>query len=72
VRVDEKVAVGFVVDNLQQQSLTAFLDEPRLREFVRLVRAGQEIAAAKEYETVTGAKLAQCHFAVLVAQRFFG
>ncbi len=62
--IQEEVAVGFIVNNLMHQSLVAFLGDDRLRAFRDLVADGKTIAAAKEYRSVTGAGLAECHLAV--------
>jgi hypothetical protein len=70
VQIDEKVAADFVLRNLGQRSLTEYLGQPELAEVVRLVRAGQDIAAAQQYQLATGARLPECHFAVQVVQRF--
>ncbi|MEO5746105.1 MAG: hypothetical protein ABIQ53_16165 [Terracoccus sp.] len=63
-KIHEDVAVGFIVDNLSNQSLVAFLGDERLRAFRDLVADGKTIAAAEEYKTVTGAGLPECHLAV--------
>jgi hypothetical protein len=70
VRIEEGTAADFVIGNLGHRSLTDYLGQPQLAEFVRLVNAGQEIAAAQQYQIVAGARLPECHFAVLLAQRF--
>ena len=62
--IQEEVAVGFIVNNLSHQSLVAFLGDDRLRAFRDLVADGKTIAAAKEYRSVTGAGLPECHLAV--------
>ncbi|MDQ2757856.1 MAG: hypothetical protein M3Y71_15095 [Actinomycetota bacterium] len=63
-KIREDVAVGFIVHNLSNQSLVAFLGDERLRAFRDLVADGKTIAAAAEYEAVTGAGLPECHLAV--------
>ena len=62
--IQEGVAVEFIVNNLSNQSLVAFLGDDRLRAFRDLVADGKTIAAAKEYQSVTGAGLPECHLAV--------
>jgi hypothetical protein len=70
VKIDESAAADFIITNLADRSLSAFLDQSTLAEFLRLVEARKEIAAAQEYQRVTGADLGQCHFAVHLAKRF--
>lgn len=63
-KIREDVAVEFIVRNLSNQSLMAFLGDERLRTFRDLVADGKTIAAAAEYQSVTGAGLPECHLAV--------
>ncbi len=63
-RIHEDVAVEFIVENLSNQSLVAFLGDERLSVFRDLVADGKTIAAAEEYKSVTGAGLPECHLAV--------
>ncbi|MEO6998698.1 MAG: hypothetical protein ABI112_11495 [Terracoccus sp.] len=66
-RIKEDVAVEFIVQNLSDQSLVAFLGHERLHAFRDLVADGKTIAAAAEYQSVTGASLPECHLAVELA-----
>lgn len=66
-KIREDVAVEFIVGNLSNQSLATFLDDERLRTFRGLVADGKAIAAAAEYQSVTGAGLPECHLAVELA-----
>lgn len=63
-RIQEDVAVGFIVRNLSNLSLEGFLGDERLRAFRDLVADGKKIAAAAEYKSVTGADLPECHLVV--------
>lgn len=65
-KIHEDVAVEFIVRNLSSQSLDAFLSDERLRGFRDLVVDGKTIAAAAEYQSVTGAGVPECHLAVEV------
>ena len=65
--IPEDVAVGFIVHHLSNQSLAAFLGDERMRAFRDLVADGKTIAAAAEYQSVTGAGLPECHLAVELA-----
>lgn len=65
-KIREDVAVGFIINNLSNRSLRALLDEERLRAFRDLVADGKTIAAAEEYQSVTGADIPECHLAVEV------
>lgn len=63
-KIHEDVAVRFIVENLSNQSLVNFLGGERLRSFRDLVADGKTIAAAEEYQSITGAGLPECHLAV--------
>lgn len=63
-KIREDVAVDFIVGNLSNQSLAAFLGDERLGTFRDLVADGKTIAAAAEYQSVTGAGLPECHLVV--------
>ncbi len=65
-KIREDAAVGFIVNNLSDQSLVAFLADETLSIFRDLVADGKTIAAAAEYQSVTGASLQECHLAVEV------
>ncbi len=67
MKIKEDVAVAFITRNLSDQGLAAWRDDERFRTFRDLVRAGSEIAAAEEYQRVTGADLPECHLAVTLA-----
>ncbi len=67
MKIQEDVAVGFIVQNLSNQSLVTFWDNERLRAFRDLVVDGKTVAAAAEYKSVTGADLPECHLAVALA-----
>jgi hypothetical protein len=67
VKIQEDVAVGFIVRNLSDRGLVAFWEDETLHSFRDLVADGKTIAAAAEYESVTGAALPECHLAVALA-----
>jgi hypothetical protein len=70
VRISEGVATEFVLRNLADQSLADYLSAEPLQPFVDLVRTGKEIAAAQQYQQVTGADLPEAHLAVQIARRY--
>ena len=71
MQISESVAAEFVLTHLTDRSLTEYLAQDVFRDFAQLVRDGKEIAAAQQYQQVTGVGLPQAHFAVRVAQGFF-
>ena len=67
MKIKEDVAVTFIVRNLSGQGLVAWREDERFRAFRDLVTDGKPIAAAEEYQKVTGANLPECHLAVTLA-----
>ena len=61
------VAVAFVERHFSEQ-VPQFIAKPELQQFVELVRQGAQIAAAKEYQRVTGASLNECQLATEVVR----
>ena len=54
MNIPEDVAVGFITRNLSDRGLVAFWEDSRLHQFRGLVAEGKTIAAAAEYQSVTG------------------
>ena len=67
MKIKEDVAVAFIARNLSDRGLAAWREDERFRGFRDLVTDGKPIAAAEEYQKVTGAKLPECHLAVTLA-----
>ncbi|MEO7754478.1 MAG: hypothetical protein ABIS35_13795 [Terracoccus sp.] len=67
MNIPEDVAVGFITRNLSDHGLVAFWEDGRLRPFLELIAKGKTIAAAAEYQSVTGAAVLECHLAVALA-----
>ena len=67
MKIKEDVAVAFIVRNLSDRSLVAWREDEAFRGFRGLVADGKRIAAAQEYQKVTGATLDECHLAVTLA-----
>ncbi|MEP6798316.1 MAG: hypothetical protein ABI890_09220 [Lapillicoccus sp.] len=68
--VKEDVAVGFIIRNLMDGGLVALWEDEKFRTFRDLVADRKTIAAAKEYQSVTGADLPECHLAVKLVVAF--
>lgn len=69
VKISEDAAEAFIVRNLSDRGLGAWREDETFRVFRDLVTDGKLIAAAEEYQKVTGAKLSECHLAVTLAVR---
>lgn len=67
VKSQEDAAEAFIVRNLSDRGLSAWREDETFRGFRDLVTDGKLIAAAEEYQKVTGAKLSECHLAVALA-----
>lgn len=67
MRVEEKTVIDFLSRHFEPHLPDLFQGE-EFERFVKLAQSGKDSSAAAEYERVTGAKLAECHLALTVAQ----
>ncbi len=70
MKISEKHAVDFVVNNLNQCA-TEHFQQDTMKEFLDLVKQGKEIAAAEAYQKTTNSSMSECRFAVAIAQELF-
>lgn len=65
----EKSAVKFIVANLSDQNVNEYFTQDKFQEFMSLIAQGKEIAAAQQYQRVTGCSMKDCHFAASIAKQ---
>jgi hypothetical protein len=65
----EKSAVKFIVTNLSDKSANEYFAQDKFQEFMNLIAQGREIAAAQQYQKVTGCRMKDCHFAAAIAKQ---
>ena len=67
VKIKEEDAVAFIIRNLSDRGILAWREDGTFRRFHELLADGKDIAAAEDYQKVTGATLSECHLAVTLA-----
>lgn len=70
-RNPEKVAVEFIGRNLFSVTAREFLEQDKLTNFRNLVKTGKTKAAAKDYEEVMRASVAESRLAVKITKNEF-
>jgi nitrogen fixation-related uncharacterized protein len=66
---DDKALTDFISRNFTAEQVHRFLNQDNLAQFRSLVQSGKTVAAAKEYQAVTQASLAESRLAVKVTKR---
>ena len=66
----DKTVVDFITRRLASTTSREYFEQEQLSNFRDLVKNGQSIAAAKEYQTVMTASIAESSLAVKIAKAF--
>lgn len=65
----DKSAITFIVTNLDTMSANEYFTQAKFQEFMNLIAQGKVIAAAQQYQKVTGCSMKDCQIAASIAKQ---